>query len=113
MAKKPQKNSGVWQPLPLTQKKKKKHEKKHKQYLVAGEYKTLLEIPYSEYLKTSYWQGIRKTMLKIAQFRCQLCNKGGELHVHHRSYKNKGNRNKELQDLIVLCQECHAKFHDK
>lgn len=66
---------------------------------------------YTEYLKSDHWKKTRKKALKRAKNRCQLCNKKSKLQVHHRTYKNKGKEKNE--DLIVLCNDCHAKFHDK
>ena len=71
----------------------------------------LRAMPYSEYLKTDHWQNLRTRMLKRAGFKCQVCNQQGQLHVHHRTYKNRGNE--DLKDLIVLCATCHQEFHDK
>ena len=71
----------------------------------------LRTMPYREYLQTDHWKEIRMAMLKRAKFSCQLCSAKGELHVHHRSYENRG---QEIYgDLIVLCANCHSKFHDK
>ncbi len=81
----------------------------------AEEYRRQIEIlramPYSKYLQTDHWQNLRLRMLKRAGFKCQVCNSGGQLHVHHRTYVNRGNE--ELKDLIVLCAACHQEFHDK
>nr|DAW76172.1 MAG TPA: Protein of unknown function (DUF968) [Bacteriophage sp.] len=36
--------------------------------------------------------------------------------MHHKTYENHGrefNRDIADSDLIVLCRECHEKFHDK
>ncbi len=71
----------------------------------------LRTMPYREYLQTDHWQVLRKRMLKRAGYRCQLCNVEGRLHVHHRTYENRGNES--YSDLIVLCPNCHAKHHDK
>ncbi len=71
----------------------------------------LKTMPYREYLQTDHWQALRKRMLKRAGYRCQLCNSEGRLHVHHRTYENRGNES--YSDLIVLCPNCHAKHHDK
>lgn len=68
-------------------------------------------MPYREYLQTDEWQETRMRMLKKAGFRCQLCNKQGNLNVHHRTYERRGYE--DPKDLIVLCADCHAKFHDK
>lgn len=76
----------------------------------------LAAMPYREYLRSPEWQDVRQRHLKAAQYRCQLCNKGGLLDVHHRSYANRG---KEYfnwwrdKNLIVLCRSCHARFHDR
>jgi hypothetical protein len=69
-------------------------------------------VSYSDYLKTPEWNTRRRSKLKQADFRCQLCNAGKcELHVHHRSYESVGDEHPE--DLVVLCDACHAKFHGK
>lgn len=39
-----------------------------------------------------------------------MCGTDGvQLHVHHNTYVNYGEE--RLEDLIVLCRECHADFH--
>ncbi|HBV95804.1 MAG: hypothetical protein JL50_10950 [Peptococcaceae bacterium BICA1-7] len=75
------------------------------------EIKRLKSLPYKQYLQTEHWQKIRRNALKRANNRCQLCNSGGLLNVHHRHYETKGEE--KYTDVIVLCQGCHGKFHDK
>ena len=41
--------------------------------------------------------------------RCQLCNTGGSLQVHHRTYQRRGYE--RLDDLTVLCRKCHERQH--
>ena len=65
---------------------------------------------YPEYLQTAHWQAERQAAKERAHHRCQLCNRGGELHVHHRTYERLGAE--EPQDLTVLCAECHKKYHE-
>jgi len=66
---------------------------------------------YKEYLQTEHWKETRYKALRKANFRCELCNSNNKLHVHHKTYENRG---KELpQDLICLCEGCHSKFHNK
>lgn len=67
------------------------------------------EKSYSAYLKTPHWHELKSRKLKIAGFKCQLCNAKQSLEVHHRSYANLGNE--PLEDLIVLCRNCHEVFH--
>jgi hypothetical protein len=66
-------------------------------------------MPYQEYLNTSEWQDRRKLKLKDAGYRCQLRNSAGILNAHHRTYEDRGNE--PLNDLIVLCEPCHKRFH--
>jgi hypothetical protein len=71
----------------------------------------LRTMPYADYLRTNEWSRRRQMALTAADARCQLCNSTDRLHVHHRTYERRGC---ELpSDLTVLCQSCHAKFHDK
>lgn len=70
----------------------------------------LRTMPYQAYLQTPEWEETRKTHLRRARHRCQVCNAGNtQLNVHHRTYERRGNE--ETRDLIVLCRECHYIFH--
>lgn len=72
----------------------------------------LKSLPYKEYLQTQHWKDIRTRMMKRSNYSCSMCgNKNVILHIHHRSYKNLGNE--DYSDLIVLCEDCHGKFHNK
>ena len=71
----------------------------------------LKDMPYKEYLQTDHWKSVRKQALFRAKYKCQLCSNKENLNVHHNTYKNRGEEKDE--DLIVLCQNCHGKFHDK
>jgi hypothetical protein len=68
-------------------------------------------MPYSRYLNTPHWRDFSAQAKRDARGRCRLCNADGELHVHHRTYERRGFENKD--DVIVLCADCHGKFHDK
>lgn len=76
---------------------------------------TLEEMPYEQYLQTFEWQQrrdqARDQALRDAGNRCQLCNKSKFLNVHHKTYERRGHELPE--DLIVLCRDCHARFHNK
>lgn len=75
-----------------------------------GEYHDLAEMPYRDYLKTPHWIEFSAAAKRRSGERCQLCNCGGQLHTHHRTYERRG---RELfGDVIVLCKSCHEKFHD-
>jgi len=66
---------------------------------------------YQEYLKSPEWDVRRKKAYAMAGYRCQLCNKKGQLHAHHRTYERLGHE--KDTDIIVLCSRCHATFHKK
>lgn len=68
------------------------------------------DLPYDEYLKSEYWRDVRRVALHRAGERCQLCNARDRLQVHHRCYTRRGLPG-ELEDLIVLCADCHGRFH--
>ena len=66
-------------------------------------------VDYHAYLNSDAWKQKRSIALRGAEYRCQVCNRDGQLDVHHRTYERLGN---ELpQDLVVLCRECHQLFH--
>lgn len=67
-----------------------------------------MDIDYHEYLLSDKWKAKRKLM--IGKFKtCQLCNSKDNLQVHHRTYKRLGYE--DMEDLTLLCKECHMKFH--
>jgi len=70
-------------------------------------------VDYKEYLKTEHWQEIRELKLQSVNYKCQICNSNKELNIHHRSYENLYNEQNHLEDLTVLCKECHGLYHDR
>jgi hypothetical protein len=74
---------------------------------------TLLHtMDYRLYLQTDHWARTRHYALDRAGRRCELCHEADEiLNVHHKTYERRGFELPE--DLIVLCRQCHAKFHNK
>jgi hypothetical protein len=73
----------------------------------------LRAMPYRDFLNSIYWSIIRDYALYRAKYSCALCHKTHGLQVHHRTYEHRGSEYNHLEDLIVLCGNCHAKFHDK
>lgn len=71
----------------------------------------LAAMPYQEYLQTPEWKETRKAALEHAHHRCQICNSSERLNVHHRTYERRGRERSD--DLIVLCNSCHALYHGK
>ena len=73
----------------------------------------LRRLPYAEFLLTPFWDEVRKTKLQDAEWQCEECGHNDEiLHVHHITYKNHGEEDKHLEDLVVLCCPCHEGRHE-
>lgn len=68
------------------------------------------QIPYSEFLNSAYWRSIA-SHLKDTAGKCELCGMTARLVVHHKTYRHHGDELNHLDDLIVLCRECHEKEH--
>lgn len=66
---------------------------------------------YQSYLRGSAWAAKRLAALNRAEHRCQVCYSNVKLQVHHRTYERLGDE--RPSDLTVLCDDCHAKFHEK
>ena len=75
--------------------------------------KKLKEMEYDQFLNTEYWKKVRQAKLRACGHKCQLCGSKRNLHIHHNSYEHHGEEDKHLEDLIVLCSDCHALFHQK
>jgi protein-arginine kinase activator protein McsA len=71
--------------------------------------KRLRELPYTEYLKTKWWNQRRKMMWAKAKGECQRCGSNKNLNLHHKNYKRIGGE--KTKDLILLCGECHKSKH--
>lgn len=68
---------------------------------------------YSEQLKSPKWQKRRLEILNRDKFTCQICGSTEKtLHVHHTIYIP-GRNIWEYEDdqLITLCEDCHAEEH--
>jgi hypothetical protein len=68
---------------------------------------------YRNFLNTPYWKAIAAHTKYKAGYRCQLCNNRYKLVTHHRDYSIHGFEHACLQELIVICDGCHNKFHDQ
>ena len=94
-----------------------------KEIIVNGKNKNNSEIAnyiknmsYSDFLKTPYWKAISLYKKYTSNYKCSICGCVNNLSTHHSTYKNHGREHLLSvidSDLIVLCQDCHNKFHDK
>lgn len=71
----------------------------------------LQEMPYSRYLKSPEWEQTREAVKERDGGRCRLCDATSALQVHHRTYERRGVE--RLDDLTLLCGDCHSAFHGK
>lgn len=73
----------------------------------------LRALPYQEYLQSDYWKLIRKCAIEQHGGICQRCRRWdrGQIDVHHTRYLNRGEEYRYLDDLKILCHECHTDAH--
>lgn len=68
-------------------------------------------MPYEAYLRTPYWQAVRRNNITRAGGRCRDCGRSDQvLQVHHLSYEYLGREDDRF--LVVLCASCHERRHD-
>ena len=60
---------------------------------------------YDVYIRSEGWRRRAERLKRKFGYRCQLCNEGGVLNAHHRTYERLGYERDE--DLTVLCDRCH------
>ena len=65
---------------------------------------------YEKYLQTEHWKK-QKQLVKERDKICQKCGSTQNLHVHHKSYKNLWIAEEEINDLVLLCKDCHEAEH--
>ena len=68
------------------------------------------------YRNNIHFGGNREKALERDNYGCRLCHKTHHevlLTVHHSDFKGRGcnNPNNNLDNLITLCNSCHAKIH--
>lgn len=88
-------------------------EERKTDYLIVFDNKKKYKTPYvdyKEYLQSDHWKKVSREY-RQKYGKCQLCGTTGKLNVHHNNYECLYNETDK--DLIVLCEECHKKFHDK
>lgn len=82
----------------------------NKQGISESRKRQLDAMEYSDYLKSDEWRWIRSTRPIQTKF-CHLCRSTLLLETHHNGYPKRGEETAE--DLITLCNCCHAKHHGK
>lgn len=71
---------------------------------------------YNVYLQSTHWRNLRAEKIREVGYRCEGCQTaydvwepGQSLDVHHKTYERLGFE--LLEDLEVLCRECHLTRH--
>jgi len=67
-------------------------------------------VKYEDYIVSKEWEAKRKERIKRDHYQCAMCGTAKNLQVHHITYERLGHE--ELDDLITLCKDCHAKVHE-
>ncbi len=63
------------------------------------------------YLLTEVWAELRRKRLEKDFFRCAICGTAINVIVHHIRYPVLWGTEDVDNDLITLCDKCHAKVH--
>lgn len=66
---------------------------------------------YREYLQSNLWKEIREVAYLLHGKICKDCQCEVNLHVHHLKYPAVFGEEDVLEDLIVVCKQCHNKRH--
>jgi hypothetical protein len=64
---------------------------------------------YVAYLRSAAWQTRRMLAFAVYGRHCARCPTTTNLHVHHKTYARFGAE--PVEDLLVLCESCHAAEH--
>ena len=68
----------------------------------------------TNYLQSIEWQELRTQALARANNQCECCHSTERLEAHHTSYLHLGEADSnELNDLAILCRNCHQALHNK
>jgi len=68
------------------------------------------KVDYEQYIHSEEWDRKRQWALTYWGYKCATCFTSNNLEVHHRTYERLGHE--LITDLIVLCDDCHGKFHE-
>ena len=64
---------------------------------------------YRTYTSSVYWRGFRARYQRELPWRCDLCECGDPLVLHHLTYDSIGQE--RLEDVVPLCPACHGMVH--
>lgn len=76
--------------------------------------KVIKDMPYKDFLRSTYWQIIRRYIFWKNECICYICSEktGKEVfNVHHRTYEYHGFEHLYLDSLSLVCEKCHEALH--
>ena len=65
---------------------------------------------YAEYLVSEHWKKLRAAKIAESGRICFYCKSTYHIQVHHMRYRSSW-EDAELEDLVVVCEDCHRKIH--
>ncbi len=67
---------------------------------------------YSDYMHSPEWRAFRLSVFSARGRICQKClTTNVKMELHHKHYRNF--KHELPEDVVILCQKCHAEFHRK
>ena len=67
-------------------------------------------VDYYDYINSPEWKERARKRMRMDRFQCSVCGTAKNLAVHHITYERLGHE--DMDDLITLCKDCHAKVHE-
>jgi 5-methylcytosine-specific restriction endonuclease McrA len=61
-------------------------------------------------LEPELYEQLRNQVLRRDSWRCQSCGAMSNLEVHHKEFRSQSGDDSD-QNLITLCNACHARVH--
>lgn len=68
-------------------------------------------VGYQDQLKDSRWKSFRRFVLDVRGKKCEVCGASDHLQVHHLKYRNVKAWEYTVNEVIVVCMNCHMKIH--
>jgi hypothetical protein len=65
----------------------------------------------SKTLPRNDWDAIRRTVYKVANNKCSICGRDGELHAHEIWKFDIPTKTQTLENIVALCPACHGVKH--
>lgn len=71
---------------------------------------------YTYFLNTLYWKIVTDKVKKMGKYICKGCGEseqlnGAKLRTHHLTYDNHCREHLHMEDLLLVCSDCHTKIH--